>query len=320
MKITDIGERGLIDKIADKVCYKNRRVIQGIGDDAAVLSLGKKFLVATTDMLHKKADFPTILTPEDIGWMSVAVNLSDLAAMGAEPLCILMALGLEEDTSFDFFEGIVTGIFECCKKYSLDLVGGDIDKHFELTIVGTALGEAEKVVLQNGASEGDMLCIIGTLGGAAASINLINESAVVVDRLKDLMRAKISVKNPFVREGIILADFATSCIDTSDGFARSIHNIARKSNVGFLIDYDKIPIDPDLASYIDLDVLLYGGGDYGLLFTIKEEDLSEIKKIKELSGKIHVIGTATEEKEIILKNKGKKVTVEDKGYDHMVKT
>jgi len=320
MKITDIGERGLIDKIADRVCYKSGRVIQGIGDDAAVLSSKKKFLIATTDMLHRKTDFPVILTPEDIGWMSVAVNLSDLASMGAEPLCILVALGLEEDTPLDFFEGIIDGIVGCCREYSLDLVGGDIDKHSEITIVGTALGEAEKVVLQSGASEGDMLCIMGAVGGSAASINLIDKSAHLTDELINLMRAKISVKNPFVREGIILADFATACIDTSDGLAKSVYNLAEKSDVGFVMDYDRIPVDPDLAHYIDLDVLLYGGGDYGLLFTVKDEDLREIEKIKELTGKFHVIGTATKEKEIILKNnKGKKVIVEDKGYDHMVK-
>jgi len=320
MKITDIGERGLIDKIVGKIDYKDKRVIQGIGDDAAVLSFGEKLLVITTDMLHEKTDFPVILTPEDIGWMSVAVNLSDLASMGAEPLGILVALGLKKDTPLGFFERIIDGILECCKEYSLDLIGGDIDEHSELTIVGTAVGEAEKVILQNGTSEGDILCIMGTVGGTAASINLIKESADITDELKDLMRAKISVKNPFVKEGTFLADFATACIDASDSFARSVHNLARKSNVGFVIDYDKIPIDPDLAKYIDLDVLLYGGGDYGLLFTAKEEDIREIETIKELVGKFHIIGKATEEKDIILKNKDKKIIVGDKGYDHMVKT
>lgn len=319
MKTIDIGERGLINKIAKKISYNDGRVIQGIGDDAAVLSIKKRFIIATTDMLHRKTDFPVILTPEDIGWMSVAVNLSDLASMGAEPLYVLIALGLEEETSLDFFEGIIDGIAACCKEYSLDFVGGDIDKHSELTIVGTALGEAEKVVLQSNAVEGDMLCIMGTVGGAAASIDLINKPDLLTDELVRLMRAKISVKNPFVREGVILADFATACIDTSDGLAKSLYSLAQKSNVGFIVDYDMIPVDPNFAPYIDLNILLYGGGDYGLLFTIKEENLEEIEKIKELTGKFHVIGTATKEKEIILKNKEERIILEDKGYDHMVK-
>jgi len=319
MKTIDIGERGLINKIAKKISYNDGRVIQGIGDDAAVLSIKKRFIIATTDMLHRKTDFPVILTPEDIGWMSVAVNLSDLASMGAEPLYVLIALGLEEETSLDFFEGIIDGIAACCKEYSLDLVGGDIDKHSELTIVGTALGEAEKVVLQSNAAEGDMLCIMGTVGGAAASIDLINRPDFLTDELVRLMRAKISVKNPFVREGVILADFATACIDTSDGLAKSLYSLAQKSNVGFIVNYDMIPVDPNFAPYIDLNILLYGGGDYGLLFTIKEENLEEIEKIKELTGKFHVIGTATKEKEIILKNKEERIILEDKGYDHMVK-
>lgn len=319
MKTIDIGERGLINKIAKKISYNDGRVIQGIGDDAAVLSIKKRFIIATTDMLHRKTDFPVILTSEDIGWMSVAVNLSDLASMGAEPLYVLIALGLEEETSLDFFEGIIDGIAACCKEYSLDFVGGDIDKHSELTIVGTALGEAEKVVLQSNAAEGDMLCIMGTVGGAAASIDLINKPDLLTDELVRLMRAKISVKNPFVREGVILADFATACIDTSDGLAKSLYSLAQKSNVGFIVDYDMIPVDPNFAPYIDLNILLYGGGDYGLLFTIKEENLEEIEKIKELTGKFHVIGTATKEKEIILKNKEERIILEDKGYDHMVK-
>ncbi len=317
--IGEIGERGLIERVLKKVEYKTERVILGIGDDSAVLShcQENKMLVFTMDMLHEKTDFPEILTPEDIGWMSVAVNLSDLASMGATPLCFLASLGLREDMSLNNFDGIIDGINKCCDEYEVEFVGGDIDRHSELTIVGTAVGEAERIVKRSGANVGDLLCTVGCLGGSAASLSMIKENKEMGDDLRRARRERISVKKPRVREGIEIGKFATSSIDMSDGFAVSLYEISDKSGVGFVVEFDELPVDPLLASDNDMDDLLYGGGDYGLLFTVKEEEMEKIEKIEEKE--VSVVGRATERREIILRRDGIERVIERRGYDHMVK-
>ena len=316
--IGDIGERGLIGRILKKIEYKSERVILGIGDDSAVLShcQENKMLVFTTDMLHEKTDFPEILTPKDIGWMSVAVNLSDLASMGATPLCFLASLGLREDMSLNNFDGIIDGINECCNEYEVEFVGGDIDRHSELTIVGTAIGEAERIVKRGGANAGDLLCTVGCLGGSAASLSIAKENKEMGDDLRRAIRERISVKKPRVREGIEIGKFATSSIDMSDGFAASLYEISDKSGVGFVVEFNKIPVDP-LASDNNMDDVLYGGGDYGLLFTVKEEEMEKIEEIEEKD--ICVVGKATERREILLRRDGIERVIERRGYDHMVK-
>ena len=133
----DRGEREVVRRITEILGVPER-------DDCAVAEDGERYLVWTTDMLHRKADFPEIATPWQIGWMTIAVNLSDVAAMGAVPLGLLVAAGIPPETELSFVEEMFTGMKDCAHRFETKVLGGDLDSHGELTLVGTALGEVEK--------------------------------------------------------------------------------------------------------------------------------------------------------------------------------
>ena len=161
----DIGERELILRISE--------ILGGVeNDDCAVIDAGERYLVATTDMLHRDTDFPDIMNPWQMGWMSVAVNLSDIAAMGAEPAGVLIAVGLPPEADLFFIDELFSGFGDCASFYGTRIVGGDTDSHQELTITGTALGFVEKdlVLRRKGARPGDFLCTTGVLGGAGGGL------------------------------------------------------------------------------------------------------------------------------------------------------
>ena len=156
-----IGERDLIRRISE--------ILGGVeNDDCAVIDAGEQYLVATTDMLHRETDFPNIMNPWQIGWMTVAVNLSDIAAMGGSPAGILIAAGLPPEIDLYFIDEMFSGFKDCAEYFSTRILGGDTDSHHELTITGTAIGFVEKdlVLRRRGARPGDLLCTTGSFGGA----------------------------------------------------------------------------------------------------------------------------------------------------------
>src|SRR4030066_484402 len=159
MKINQLGERALIQRIS-KLLSGGGNIVVGAGeDDCAVLDTGSEdYLLVTTDMLHRKTDFPQEMTARQIGWVSVAVNLSDLASKGARPIGVVMAMGIPPDTEVEFIEDVVKGMDECASKYGTQIIGGDTDSHDEIPMTGTALGMVKKELLirRNGARTGDL--------------------------------------------------------------------------------------------------------------------------------------------------------------------
>ncbi|MDD1731412.1 MAG: thiamine-phosphate kinase, partial [Methanothrix sp.] len=160
-----LRERDLIWRISE--------ILGGVeNDDCALIEAGERYLVATTDMLHRQTDFPEIMNPWQMGWMSVAVNLSDIAAMGAEPAGLLMAVGLPAEADLYFIGELFSGFRDCAAYYGTRILGGDTDSHQELTVTGTALGFVEKdlALRRRGARIGDLLCTTGSLGGAGGGL------------------------------------------------------------------------------------------------------------------------------------------------------
>lgn len=257
-----------------------------IGDDCAVLKVGRGKLLVTTDMLHEKTDFPKWLTPEMVGWRSALVNLSDIAAMGGKPVALVMALGMKK---FDakFLKGFYRGVMKCCSPYGCKYSGGDLDKHQELTVVGTAIGVSNNPVGRGGSRVGDAVCVTGTLGKAYHSF-----------KAKKWLRQK-----PRIFEGQKIATHATAMMDISDGLARSLHQMGERSRVGFKIAFEKIPLFGGEAG-------IYFGDDYELLFTIPKKKLAKIKGVK-----FSVIGEVVKNDFWIEKN-GYLLKLENRGWTH----
>jgi thiamine-monophosphate kinase len=283
MKISELNERALIEHIKGLLARPGKKTVVGAGeDDCAVLDIGgDNYLLSTTDMLHRKTDFPPQMSGWQIGWMSVAVNLSDLASKGAKPLGILMAIGIPPDTELGFFDEIIKGMDDCAHSSGTQVIGGDMDSHKELTIAGTALGLVNKDLLirRSGANTGDIVCVTGNLGTAGtALISLQKKIAVNKKILKALFEPA-----PRINEGMALVKTRaiTSMMDISDGLALSLHDIAKASCVGFKIYEKKLPVLEDVKNLLKGDELteavVFSGGDFELLFTVRADMIDEAR-------------------------------------------
>ncbi|MGC9435535.1 MAG: thiamine-phosphate kinase [Methanomicrobiales archaeon] len=239
-----------------------RRVMAVVGretclDDCAVVPLPDGYLVLSTDMVHRETDFPAGMTDRQTGWMAVAVTLSDIAAMGAVPGPVLLAVGLDRE---DRLDEVMAGAHECCSRYGATLAGGDIDFHRELTLVATGVGWAggDRLVRRSGAAPGDRICLTGTPGQAQAAL------AGYTQHLPALFEPE-----PRVREGILLGEAGVSAMmDTSDGLVLSLFDLQEANpGVGFSVRSAALPLPRGAPPAQAGEYALFGAGDYELLFT-----------------------------------------------------
>ncbi len=321
MKIRELNERVLIERIARVLTKPGKNIVVGAGDDdCAVLDIGgDDYLLATTDMLHRKTDFPQQMSGWQIGWMSVAVNLSDLASKGAKPLGILMAIGVPPDTELDFFDDIINGMDTCARSFGTQVIGGDMDSHEELTMTGTALGFVNKDLLirRSGANPGDIVCVTGNPGTAGAALILLKKN-ISVDQeiLKEILKALFE-PIPRINEGIALAKTraVTSMMDISDGLALSLHDLAKASGVGFKIYEDKLPVLTDVKKLLEGDELfeaiVFTGGDFELLFTVAPDKIDEARNACSFT----VIGEVIKEGIFIERSNGIEA-LKGRGFEH----
>ncbi|MBP2030195.1 thiamine-monophosphate kinase [Methanohalophilus levihalophilus] len=319
--IRDIDEREFIKRLVGILGSDDKGVVVGAGkDDCAILEIGDESLVVTTDMLHRKTDFPPGMSARQIGWMAAAVNFSDIAAMGAKPIGLLAAVGYPPDMPYKEAAEISKGMRDCASFCGTSVIGGDVDIHDELTITGTAFGKSDGVQLlrRSGAKEGDLVCVTGTLGGAGAALQALLEDMNVDSEFLKALFEPI----PRIAEGRKLAEsgFVTSAMDTSDGLAMSLYDLAETSNVGFKIYESSLPIDERVKqiasnSSDELELALYSGGDFELLFTVNPE------RVKSLHGESYltVVGEVVgyERGVSLITGNNENLAINRKGYLHM---
>jgi thiamine-monophosphate kinase len=304
-----LGERDLILRISE--------ILGGVeNDDCALIDAGERYLAATTDMLHAKTDFPDIMNAWQMGWMAVAVNLSDIAAMGAEPAGVLIAAGLPAEADLYFIDELFAGFGECAAYYGTRIIGGDTDSHQELTITGTALGFVEKelVLRRRGARVGDLLCTTGSLGGAGGGLWAWQQGLLESAFIERLLEPE-----PRLAEGRALAKSraVTAMMDNSDGLALSLSDLAGVSQVGFVVYEERLPLAHGLEEMVGRDgaveMALSAGGDFELVFTLRRERLEAVRRASELT----VIGEVVEEG-IWMEKDGERRRLEARGYEHRI--
>src|ERR1044072_3561846 len=260
-EIASLGEFGLIDHLTKNNEIKNSSTVLSIGDDAAVIDHFGKQTVISTDLLIEGIHFDLVYTPlKHLGYKSVVVNISDIYAMNATPTQILLSLGLSNRFSLEALDEFYEGVYAACKKYDVDLIGGDTtssQKGFIISV--TALGEVapDQYVKRSTAQKGDLLCVSGFLGGAYLGLTLLErEKQIYLENPQvqpDLENEKYVVGRmlkPEARKDIIeffeASDIMpTSMMDVSDGLSSEILHICKQSNVGCVLYEDKIPIHED---------------------------------------------------------------------------
>ena len=307
--VADVGEFGLIDRLADTLgdAAHARDLIVGLGDDAAVYRVGgaggdgsPRVHVVTTDALVEGVHFDRTYVPlRALGWKAIATNVSDVAAMNARPRFATVALGLPNNLSVEGAQALYTGIAQACERYGLAVVGGDTTAAARLTLSVTVIGEAreDEIVRRSGAQPGDLLCVTGDLGSAAAGLQVLiagkedatggdgaaevrpdlTEFAYVVER-QLMPQARLDRVETWAQAGVR----PTALIDVSDGLASETHHLSQAGTVGAVIDGGLLPVHVQTALAAQrFDArpeayVLYGGEDYELLFTMAEADAPQL--------------------------------------------
>ena len=302
MKIKDIGELGLIDRVAKKIRL-DKTVIKGIGDDTAVIKwTGDKYLLFTCDILIEDAHFRrSLATPFQIGWKAMARNLSDIAAMGGRPKYALVSVGLDPDLPVSFADGIFDGMNALANKFKVNIVGGDTSRSKKIVIDISLIGEVEKrrLVLRSGARKGDAIFVTGSLGGSIKGKHLS-----FTPRLDE---ARTIVRNFRVN----------SMIDISDGLLLDLGRVLDASRVGALIYEDLIPVSDKADSFKDA---MTAGEDFELLFTMAPREAGRFMKsyLSKLRIPVSLIGEVTPKRcgYRLVGGDWKEKRISGKGYVH----
>jgi thiamine-monophosphate kinase len=315
MNLKEIGEFGFIKKISRGCLIRPDRVIKGIGDDAAAFITEPGYLtLITTDLLVERIHFlREAISGFDLGYKSLAVNLSDIAAMGGTAREAFVSIAIPEECQLDYLEQIYNGIKNLAAKFEVNVLGGDTTSSkidLIINIVVQGIVSKEELLCRDAARPGDIIFSTGFLGDSRAGLHLIlNKIALDTQALKSLLKAH-RVPEPHLREGRFLAQQqgVHAAIDTSDGLSSDLGHIVEESRVGARLFADKIPVSQELMDFctrFDFDPIEYaltGGEDYTLLCTITPESANQIANAfeKEFKRPLFQIGEITAEKQLML--------------------
>jgi thiamine-monophosphate kinase len=311
MKIKDLGEFGLIDRITKKP--KSKDILVGIGDDAAVIKTKKGLQVLTTDCIVEGDHFSRKwFTPKQIGMKSIEINVSDVAAMGGIPKYVLVSLCLPQALDVDFVEEMYKGMWASCDKYGIEIIGGNMTHSDQIVISITLTGEVDEknLSLRSGAKPGDLIFVSGHLGNGRAGLRLFQEGLKGFEGIRQsYLEPKAQLKT-----SLKISPFVNSMIDVSDGLAPEVKHICDESKCGAIIYEDKIPIKDDVREVAcvlgedEHDYALFGGEDFQLVYSVSKNNLKSVQG--------YVVGEIVKEKSVKLMDAGKEKIITKSGYDH----
>jgi len=332
MTLKEIGEFGFIKKISRGCLIRPDNIIKAIGDDAAAFTTAADQLsLITTDLLVERVHFlRAAISGFDLGYKSLAVNLSDIAAMGGTAREAFVSIAIPDDCQLDYLEAIYSGIKDLAAGFDVNVLGGDTTrskKDLIINIVVQGIVSKEELLCRDAARPGDVIFSTGFLGDSKAGLYLIlNEVAADTEALEALLRAH-RVPQPHLRQGRFLArqTGVHAAIDTSDGLSSDLAHIAEESRVGARLYAQKIPISPNLKDFCTrfdfdpIDYALSGGEDYTLLCTIAPQHAAKIASAfeKEFKHPLFAVGEITAKKQIqIVYPDGETIPLTPTGWDH----
>ena len=318
--VEKLGERKMIDVILN--CLEPMpKMSVPFGDDISAVDIGHgKIAVIKTDMLVGKTDVPPGMSLWQAARKAVVMNISDLAAKGVKPIALLASIGVPRSFTKADIEQIGKGLNAGAREYRAYILGGDTNEASDLIISCVAFGvsEKERLVLRSGAKPGDVVAVTGVFGKTAAGLKILLQHLSASPKLKKTLVDAVSMPHARLKEGFELAQIGvvTASIDSSDGLAWSLHEISKASKVGFLIH--NLPVADDARKFAEkhgldpIELCLYGGEEYELVVTVKPKLWEKANKATSLIK----IGLVTKERDLLLEEKGKRMHIDAKGWEH----
>ena len=311
MTVGELGERALIERIAPRFGPPATGEVWS-GDDTAVFQAPDRRLLFTTDLMVEDVDFRTAYSGGfDVGWKLIAANASDIAAMGGRPWRAVASVALRPETEVGFVDDLASGMAALCRELDLGLVGGDFSSGREISASVAMIGVAGESgpVLRSGARIGDVLCVTGTLGGAAGGLMVLEEGIETLESedraaraARDVLVAASQRPDPRVAEGQVLAAYAHAMIDLSDGLAVDLGHLTDASGVGCEVILGAVPFN-DSINWLGhrrpqtdtISLVVTGGEDFELLLSLDASDLSEAQeRVGDLGTTLTKIGVVTD--------------------------
>ena len=339
--ISTLGEFGLIKHLTQFFPVENISTELGVGDDAAIINAEGKKVLVSTDMFTEGVHFNLGYTPlKHLGYKVVVAGISDIAAMNAVPTQIMISVAVSNRFPVEALEEIYAGVQLACRRYKVDLVGGDTTSSqtgLVINVTTVGLESSEKIISRNGVKPNDLLVVTGDLGGAYMGLQILEREHSVylknpnmqpeMEGYDYILERQLKPEARTDIKGILeeLGVKPTSMIDVSDGLASEVLHLSDRSKVGFRIYEEKIPMDELTISTADefnlnpVMTALNGGEDYELLFTISQSDFDKIKNNPDFT----IIGHAVEEEQgnyLVLRGSNELAELIAQGWDAYLKS
>ncbi len=323
--VGEIGERELIERFTKWIQFLPGMPVPHWDDVNAVSLGGGHCAVLKTDMLVWRTDVPVGMTPYQAGRKTVVMNFSDLGAKGVRPQAFLASLGAPNSTPVEWIEEIARGFSEGAREYGGWMVGGDTNEACDIVLAGMAygVGEEGKLMLRGTSHPGDILATTGGFGHTTATFRILLDGMDAPATLRERLVESVYMPHARVEAGVALAatGAATSCMDSSDGLAVSLHDLLRSSGNGFRLK--DIPLTRDAARFADLHGLdhaslaLYGGEEYELVFTVRPGAVEAARKaLRGAGADLIELGEVTSDKRIVYVEGGMEKEVSSGGWEH----
>jgi len=317
LKIKDLGEFGLIERLVSVLNIKDKSVFVGFGDDCSAVEIRDQLFLFTGDIQLEGKHFVRYgMPPEDLGWKLVSINVSDVVACGGLPKWGFISVGFPPDTDFEYVEKIYRGIGEALDFYKADIIGGNTTSSDQILLDLFLVGKTERFVSRSGAKDGDFLILSGHTGLSRAGLELL---LMKKDSYENFEKRLInSFTRPVARIDLSkkIQKYANSCIDISDGLAGDLGHLQKSSKVRVIIEKKYLPVHPDLEAFCrkyekdPYEYILYGGEDYQLVFTVDKDNVDYFKEC-------FIIGRVEKGEGIYLLEDKKIKKIKEKGFEHV---
>jgi len=328
-ELSDLGEFGLIKRLETKFSSDLPGQFTGIGDDCSIIPLSEgRLQLITTDLLIENIHFLTEkITAKELGFKSLAVNLSDIAAMGGVPESAYLSIGFPGELKVNWIDDFFDGILQLCKSSNVKLMGGDTTRSRQIVINFCVTGSVKShhVKRRDHAKPGDIVCITDTLGDSGAGLKILLENKELDEDSYYLIK-KHNKPRPHLEEGKWLGQKpeVNAMIDVSDGIESDLRRIMDSSGFGSEIDLDQVPVSGKLLSVAQkyswnpIDLALTGGEDYCLMCTVEASKVDQLAQNfeQEFSCKLFQVGRIIEENALYFTHKGQRVDYKMQGFDH----
>ena len=331
MRLSELGEFGLINLIRtasaryeNPACTPWRETLLGIGDDAAAWQSAGRIQLATTDTLVQGVHFDlNTATWEELGWKALAVNLSDIAAMGGVPNYALLSLALPAQLKVKDVSEFINSFIHMAAEFGVAIVGGNVVTAPNIVITVTIIGcsKGKTLLERSTASSGEQIAVTGYVGLSAAGLEMLKGKTISDPKARNVLRKAHLKPMPRVKEGQILIEQGVrTAIDISDGLVADLDHICESSKVNARINIEQVPVHPLVTAHFpnSQELALSGGEDYELIFAADEATVARAKRA--LSCPVTVIGDITEEelptRVLVVNSKGTIVPYKEKGWNH----